>query len=43
MDIDFSDMLSDPDFVEPFTVTRREAVVFGDDRGFHPAGDAERT
>lgn len=31
MDIDFSDMLSDPDFVEPFTVTRREAVVFGDD------------
>ena len=31
MDIDFSDMLSDPDFVEPFTVTRRDAVVFGDD------------
>lgn len=31
MDIDLSELLADPDFVEPFTVTRREAVVVGDD------------
>ena len=31
MDIDLSELLADPGFAEPFTVTRREAVVFGDD------------
>ena len=31
MDIDLSELFTDPDFVEPFTVTRREQVVVGED------------